>query len=98
MDKVKVGIIGAGYIGSLHASLLARDNRVRIAAVHDAVPERAEQLAGSAKSGVARSVEELIEAVDAVFIATPNTKHTAIAQQAIGTGKHVFCEKPMSTS
>jgi myo-inositol 2-dehydrogenase/D-chiro-inositol 1-dehydrogenase len=98
MDKLRVGIIGAGYIGGLHAALLARDERVRITAIHDPVGERAERLAHSTESDIAASVEELIEVVDAVFITTPNTKHTAIAQAAIGAGKHVFCEKPMSTS
>lgn len=98
MDKLRVGIIGAGYIGGLHAAVLTRDDRVRVAAVHDAVSERAARLADSTKSDIASSVAELIEAVDAVFITTPNTKHSAIAQAAIDSGKHVFCEKPMSTS
>src|SRR2546426_12778370 len=98
MNKLSVGIIGAGYIGGLHAALLARDDRVRVAAVHDAVGERAERLAGSTGSEIANSVAELIEAVDAVFITTPNTKHAAIARAAIDAGKHVFCEKPVGTS
>jgi myo-inositol 2-dehydrogenase / D-chiro-inositol 1-dehydrogenase len=40
----------------------------------------------------------LIEAVDAVYITTPNTRHTAVALAAIEAGKHVFCEKPMATT
>ena len=44
------------------------------------------------------SAEELIEAVDAVYITTPNTKHTALALAALDAGKHVFCEKPMATT
>ena len=98
MNKLSVGIIGAGYIGGLHALVLARDDRVRIAAVHDAVGERAARLAESTGSDPANTVAELIEAVDAVFITTPNTKHTAIARAAINAGKHVFCEKPVATS
>lgn len=93
-----MGIIGAGYIGGLHAAVLARDDRVRVAAVHDAAGERAERLAESTKAEIANSVAELIEGVDAVFITTPNTKHTAIARAAIDAGKHVFCEKPVSTT
>ena len=98
MSKLRVGIIGAGYIGGLHAAVLARDDRVRVAAVHDAAGERAERLAESTKAEIANSVAELIEGVDAVFITTPNTKHTAIARAAIDAGKHVFCEKPVSTT
>ena len=98
MKKLRVGIIGAGYIGGLHAGVLARDDRVQIAAVHDAAAERAVRLAESTRSDVAKSVAELIAGVEAVFITTPNTKHTTIAQAAIDAGKHVFCEKPVSTS
>jgi len=98
MDKLKVGIIGCGYIGGVHASLLARDERVSVASVHDVAGDRAEKLALSVGADVARGVDELIERVDAVYIATPNTKHTALALSAVEAGKHVFCEKPMATS
>jgi myo-inositol 2-dehydrogenase/D-chiro-inositol 1-dehydrogenase len=98
MKKLKVGIIGAGYIGGVHAALLAKDERVSVAMVHDVAVERAEQLARSTGANAAHSVGELIAGVDALYIATPNTKHTAIALAAIDAGKSVFCEKPMATS
>lgn len=98
MDKLKVGIIGAGYIGGVHAGLLAQDARVSVVAVQDIVAERAGRLAQSVGATVIDSAEELIRIVDAVYITTPNTKHTALALAAIGAGKHVFCEKPMATN
>jgi myo-inositol 2-dehydrogenase / D-chiro-inositol 1-dehydrogenase len=97
MNKLRVGIIGAGYIGSLHAAVLARDERIQIIAVHDALGERAETLA-RAVGARAASAAELIEASEAVYIATPNTGHTALALASIRAGKHVFCEKPLATS
>jgi myo-inositol 2-dehydrogenase/D-chiro-inositol 1-dehydrogenase len=98
MDKIRIGIIGAGYIGGVHAGVLARDERVRVAAVLDIDLERAQQLARSTSATLSRSAEELIEASDAVYITTPNTEHTELAIAAIRAGKHVFCEKPMATS
>jgi myo-inositol 2-dehydrogenase / D-chiro-inositol 1-dehydrogenase len=98
MKKLKVGIIGAGYVGGVHAALLARDERVSVAMVHDVAVERAEQLARSIGGSAAQNVDELIGSVDALYITTPNTKHTAIALAAIDAGKSVFCEKPMATS
>ncbi|MCA1557327.1 MAG: Gfo/Idh/MocA family oxidoreductase, partial [Acidobacteria bacterium] len=98
MNKIRVGIIGAGYIGGVHAAVLMRDARVELAKVHDISAERAEQLARASGARLAASPDELIETVDAVYITTPNTKHTELAVAAARAGKHVFCEKPMATN
>jgi myo-inositol 2-dehydrogenase / D-chiro-inositol 1-dehydrogenase len=98
MEKIRIGIIGAGYIGGVHATLLSRDDRVSVTAIHDLLPDRAASMAASTGATVAGTVEELIDSVDAVFITTPNTQHTDLAVAAVEAGKHVFCEKPMATS
>ena len=98
MNKIKIGIIGAGYIGGVHAGILARDERVQIAAVHDVARHRAQALANNSSARVAYSAQEVIESCDAVYITTPNTKHTELAIAAATAGKHAFCEKPMATS
>lgn len=98
MDEIKVGIVGAGYIGGVHAGVLARDERVVLAAVHDVADERARRLASSSGARVAASAEELIDGVDAVYVTTPNTLHTALAVAAARAGRHVFCEKPLATN
>ena len=98
MTKLKVGIIGAGYIGGVHAVILARDERVQIAAVHDVAHEKAQRLANTCGAPAAQSAQEVIEGCDAVYITTPNTKHTELAIAAAQARKHVFCEKPMATS
>ncbi len=98
MNKIRIGIIGAGYIGTVHAQVLGRDERVELAAVHDLVEERARRLALSSGATAVRSPEEVIEASDAVYVTTPNTKHTELAVACAEAGKHVFCEKPMATN
>lgn len=98
MDRIKVGIIGAGYIGGVHANVLARDERVVISAVYDIDRARADRLAKTVGAVTADDAEQLITAVEAVYITTPNTKHTELALAAIEADKHVFCEKPMATT
>jgi myo-inositol 2-dehydrogenase/D-chiro-inositol 1-dehydrogenase len=96
MDKVKVGIIGTGYIGNVHGRIYSRDERVEIAALYDIIPERAAATSKTIGGKVCGSREELLETSDAVLICAPNKTHKEIALHAIAEGKHVFCEKPFS--
>ena len=96
MEKVRIGIVGTGYIGNVHARIYARDERAEVAALYDIVPEKAEKTARAVGGKVCRSREELFENCDAVLVTTPNKTHTEIASDAVANGKHVFCEKPFS--
>jgi myo-inositol 2-dehydrogenase/D-chiro-inositol 1-dehydrogenase len=96
MDKVRIGIIGTGYIGNVHGRIYSRDERTEVSALFDIVPERAERTAKSIGGKVCASRDELLENCDAVLVCAPNKTHTDIASNAVAAGKHVFCEKPFS--
>jgi len=97
VKTVRLGIIGLGSMGQVHArSLLAgRVSRTRLAAVADAAPERLLQFPGIPGFPTDR---ELIASglVDAVLIATPHYHHTASGIAALKAGLHVLVEKPIS--
>lgn len=97
---VKVGIIGAGRIGKVHiTSISTRIKEATIRAVAD--PYLDEETAKWAKDmGVeytTRDYKEVLEdkEIDAVIICSSTDTHTSISLEALGAGKHVFCEKPI---
>lgn len=96
MQKVRIGIVGTGYIGNVHGRIYSRDKRAEIAALYDIVPKRAEKTARAIGGKVCTSRDELFDKCDAVLVCSPNKTHKEIALHAIGEGKHVFCEKPFS--
>ena len=96
MDKVRIGIVGTGFIGNVHGRIYSREERAVVSALYDIVPERAERTARSIGGKVCGSREELLDNCDAVLVCTPNKTHTEIASAAVAAGKHVFCEKPFS--
>jgi len=97
---LKVGIIGAGRIGQVHARTIAQHlDGVELACVVDAKEEAAEELARSL--GVVRygqTPDMIFEdpAVDAVLICSPTDTHATLIEAAAGAGKHIFCEKPIA--
>lgn len=96
MDKVRIGIVGTGYIGNVHGRIYSRDERAEVTALFDILPERAERTAKTIGGHVCGSRDELIDKCDAVLVTAPNKTHKQIALDAIAAGKHVFCEKPFS--
>src|ERR671936_354428 len=94
-----LGIIGAGHMGTLHAQNLLTDGRVHLVGVTDVDQDRAETLARLVKGKAFASVEALLDTgVEAVYVCTPNTLHTAAVLAALQHDIHVFCEKPMATT
>lgn len=97
--ELRVGLLGAGRIGTMHAELLHRRvDGARVTRVHDVHAPSAEALAAELGVAVAASTEELLAApdVDAVAICTPTDTHVALIVAAAQAGKAIFCEKPIS--
>jgi myo-inositol 2-dehydrogenase/D-chiro-inositol 1-dehydrogenase len=96
---LRLGVIGAGRIGRMHAELLAR--RVPGAAVtriHDVAEGSARDVAETLGVAVAAELDELLGAadVDAVAICSSTDTHADLIVAAAQAGKAIFCEKPVS--
>jgi myo-inositol 2-dehydrogenase/D-chiro-inositol 1-dehydrogenase len=98
MEKVRVGLIGAGFITEIHASALARVPEAHLVAIASRRQEHAAELAG--RFGIPHvepSWEALLERpdIDVVTVALPNNLHARVCIAAAMRGKHVIVEKPM---
>lgn len=93
---VRVGIIGCGRVARRFPAEADVVNGLNIVATYDLNLVEAKKLASDIKGAKdCSSVEELYEAVDAVYIATPHLSHYQYIKDAIHVGKHVLCETPM---
>jgi myo-inositol 2-dehydrogenase / D-chiro-inositol 1-dehydrogenase len=92
----KIGIVGTGGVGGIHAAILAKDPRVKLHGFFDVDGGRAQAMASRFGGAAARSLEELLSACDAAYVCTPNTTHEQVAMAVLEAGKHVFCEKPFA--
>jgi len=96
---IRIGLVGTGRIGRMHAGLLAREvPGLELAAVFDVDAESAREVAGELGVEQASSADELMtgSAVDAVAICTSTDTHVDLVVAASETGKPIFLEKPVS--
>jgi predicted dehydrogenase len=96
MDKVRVGVVGVGALGQHHARVYASLPDAELIGVVDAIPGRAEEIAGPLGTRVYAKYSDLFGKVDAVSIATPTTLHAEIGARFLNEGVHVLVEKPIS--
>ena len=96
---LKVGLLGAGRIGQVHASVIAAHECSTLAAISDVYAPAAEELAAKYHAQV-RSSDEIIadDAINAVLIATSTDTHSDLIEAATQAGKAVMCEKPVDLS
>ncbi|MDT7704808.1 MAG: hypothetical protein QOG20_415 [Pseudonocardiales bacterium] len=99
-DYLRAGIIGAGFIGAVHANAV-RAARGVVSRVAGSSPTRSAEAAHRLGAAApADSAEALIDSddVDVVHICTPNSLHVPLARRALAAGKAVVCEKPLATT
>ncbi|MCR8634352.1 Gfo/Idh/MocA family protein [Paenibacillus radicis (ex Xue et al. 2023)] len=98
MNKLRIGVIGAGSISAMHLDAYAANKEVELVAICDMNRGRAEEKAAKYNiPNVYTDVHELLanEEVDAVSICTWNNTHAEFSIAALEAGKHVLCEKPL---
>lgn len=95
---LKIGVLGAGHLGKIHIKLLKEIENAELVGFFD--PDYINAALVEAKYNVKcfSDITTLIAQTDAVVVVTPTKYHYEQAAIAMGMGKHVFIEKPMSAS
>jgi predicted dehydrogenase len=97
-DKVRVGVVGVGYLGRFHALIYSRMAGVDLIGVVDADPKRAAEVAAEAGCGVFSDAGALAAATDAVSVVVPTTAHLEVAARLLERGTHMLIEKPIAAT
>ncbi|MBW8838240.1 MAG: Gfo/Idh/MocA family oxidoreductase [Gemmatimonadetes bacterium] len=99
MNRLKIGVVGAGAWGRNHVRTVAGLSEAELAAVCDPDPKVRERVARQYPAVlVTADLAALLRAVDAVIVASPAATHASLARQVIEAGKPVLVEKPFALS
>ena len=98
MKKLRVGVIGVGYLGRFHAEKYAAFPDVELVGIVDPDLPRIEQIAKTLKTRAFTDPLQLIGQVDAVSIVVPTVLHYRIAKPFLEQGVHVLLEKPVTVT
>ena len=93
---LKVGVLGAGYLGKIHLRLLQESKSYDLIGFYDPDTEAAKILTEEKGYTYFDTIDALIHAVDVVDVVTPTSFHHEMAIQCLTAGKHVFIEKPIT--
>jgi predicted dehydrogenase len=95
---VKVGILGAGFMGGMHAEVYRNLPNAELVGVADRDPDKAEKLAGRYGTTAYSTAEDLLdqEKTSVIDICLPTFLHKEYAVKAAREGKHILCEKPIA--
>jgi predicted dehydrogenase len=97
-EKLKIGLIGAGDIGTAHVGAAAELDEVEFCVASGRNPDRARGLASATGATLYDSVDAMLDdaSIQGIDICVPNHLHRECAERAFGAGKHVLCEKPIA--
>ncbi len=98
MKRLRVGVVGVGYLGRFHAEKYASMAEVDLVGVADTNMSQAASVAGNYRTTAYSTYQDLFGKVDAVSIVVPTPSHFAVAMDFLENDVDVLIEKPMTTT
>ncbi|HOP95490.1 MAG TPA: Gfo/Idh/MocA family oxidoreductase [Dictyoglomaceae bacterium] len=97
MRKVKVGVVGVGYLGQHHVRIFSELPTVELVGIADIDYKRAKEIASLYNVPfVTQDYKDLFDKIEAVSIVTPTKVHFPISKEFLERGIHIFLEKPVT--
>jgi predicted dehydrogenase len=95
---IKIGIIGGGFMGKMHANCYRSLQNVRVVGVSDIRQDKAKEIANLTGARVFSNADELInnKEIDAISVFLPTHLHKELVIKSAQAKKHIFCEKPFA--
>lgn len=97
MSKIKIGLLGVGHLGKIHLKCLQKTD-FELVGIYDPDPDVQEFVKKEYSIPIFKTMESLIDVVDAVDIVSTTITHFDVGIYAINKGKHAFIEKPISST
>ena len=97
-NKLKVGVLGAGHLGKIHLKLLNQSEKYELVGFYDPNEEQAQKVVAEFGYTYFDNIDQLIEVVEVVDIVTPTLSHYDCAMKAIAAKRHIFIEKPITST
>jgi len=97
-NKLRVGVVGTGYLGRFHAEKYSRMEDVELVGVVDIDPQAAQTVAERCGTVPYTDHRDLFEKIDAVSVVVPTSAHFAVSRAFLERGVDVLIEKPMTTT
>ena len=95
-DPVRVGVFGAGVMGSHHARIIRSTPGVALTAVVDHHSERARRAAGDCGATISDRIEDVLGIIDLAVVALPTERHADVVIRLAAAGCHLLVEKPVA--
>ena len=98
IQMLKIGVLGVGHLGKIHINCIRSIDDYQLVGFYD--PDDLQSKQAIEEFGLKRfdTIDQLVEAVDVVDIVTPTVSHYDCAVNAIKQSKHIFVEKPISST
>ena len=96
MEKIKVGVVGVGHLGSIHAKVYSRLDNVKLVGICDCNLEKALEIGKKYHAASFSDYEDLFDKINAASIAVPTSLHYNIAKDFLNHNIHVLIEKPIT--